>query len=188
MGKTRPAFGGMAAPPSDFHHHTGRPRRLLERLRQRNFPEACPGRILPGPPGQILEQPCRRLPSQIRPGSLPPEQGRTVSLRGKKNQGRKRHRTRRASSGEESQYYRVLQKLGFEGEDEREQREKLFDRAIAYEPAYREYYFSQALYLRFHGEPGDWEAFALSLTDPKNPGDLVRYAWLVCHLCVSAAL
>lgn len=77
------------------------------------------------------------------------------------------------------QYYRVLQKLGFEEDDDGEQRKKLLDLAVAYEPTFREYYYSYALYLRYYHPPGEWEAYALSLTDPEKPDDLVRYAWLV---------
>lgn len=45
--------------------------------------------------------------------------------------------------------------------------EKLFEEAIAYEPTYQYYYTEKATYLmpRWHGRPGEWEAFA---TDVKT--------------------
>ncbi len=71
--------------------------------------------------------------------------------------------------------------LGLGGEFGRSQYEELFAKATTAFPGYYGYYFSKAHYLlpRWHGEPGEWEAFAAEAADASPEGDALytRIAW-----------
>jgi hypothetical protein len=71
--------------------------------------------------------------------------------------------------------------LGLGKEFGRSHYEELFSRATAAFPEYYGYYFSKAHYLlpRWHGERGEWEAFAAEAADSSSEGDALytRIAW-----------
>jgi len=71
--------------------------------------------------------------------------------------------------------------LGLGADFGRSQYDELFSRATTAFPGYYGYYFSKAHYLlpRWHGERGEWEAFAAEAADASPEGDAIytRIAW-----------
>lgn len=59
-------------------------------------------------------------------------------------------------------WYEVMLTIGMGQSWEMDEYNKVFEEAIAFEPAYHYFYGDKAEYLlpRWHGEPGDWERFA----------------------------
>lgn len=82
------------------------------------------------------------------------------------------------------QYLAALQRVALEGWN-RQEYEKLFERAVASEPRFNVYYFRKALILlpRWFGEPGEWERFAEASADRVDgaSGDML-YARIVWFL------
>ncbi len=64
----------------------------------------------------------------------------------------------------------------------------VFDQAIKHEPTFYNYYFKKALFLqpRWHGDEGEWQAFAKSMADKLGgeEGDILyaRIIWSVNYL------
>jgi hypothetical protein len=59
-------------------------------------------------------------------------------------------------------WYEVMQTVALGQSWEMDEYNKVFEEAVAFEPAYHYFYGDKAQYLlpRWHGEPGDWEHFA----------------------------
>jgi hypothetical protein len=70
---------------------------------------------------------------------------------------------------------------------DRESYEELFENAVQFEPTWYEYYRQKAIYLlpKWHGEPGDLEAYANSYAVRKDD-DNARIYFLIMQ-CASAA-
>lgn len=76
-------------------------------------------------------------------------------------------------------WYEVMLTVAMGQSWEMDEYNKVFEEAIAFEPAYHYFYGDKAQYLlpRWHGEPGDWEHFAddMSKRLGGKPGSIIYY-------------
>jgi hypothetical protein len=84
-------------------------------------------------------------------------------------------------------WYEVMLQIALSEGWNRESYDELFENAVQYEPSWNEYYRQKAMYLlpRWHGEPGDLDAYANSYATRKGD-DNARIYFLIIQ-CASAA-
>jgi hypothetical protein len=84
-------------------------------------------------------------------------------------------------------WYELMLKIALSESWDRESYEQLFQNAVQFEPTWNEYYRQKAIYLlpKWHGEPGDLDAYANSYATRKGD-DNARIYFLIIQLASAA--